>query len=710
MSQGQPRTYGAQVLARCRRVQRALAAAVAAERRMVPTEAVRAHLDRLTARGSVLRMLQPAIEAGQVRAERVERRWFLAPADCDVLPPRFGSDAARIREAVRRATSKSHSRVPVDLVADELQADPALALTSQLRLGQLLPMLRRHGSVVGTSRGTQGRAYYALADGPRHVSLAVMTEIDRFRRAVRRLFKAAHGMPFTTRALTRFARRHPQLRLSHLPPWAWTGMLHHLRNVGEVAAIPLERRRLCWAPRLEWDSLSPDEREERMRELHSSRGAGELQPAEGGALRVPHAPGHISRNADIGLAVAERRRLLARACSSECDAHAMLQRPLSTSELLGPLARGSERNAMRAALHEAARLRPGMVTSAVVRVGRVGNSVFWDVSLSPAGTEYVQFQRALRAARARTLASDLAACMANCQSPSGAGILGPLVLRAQCSLVLQRTQRLLGELRRTMGLAPLVLREAAMGRASIEELAAAEAAVQRMLLIADADCAPGGADGTEPGPQPLHQLVDLAAAAEVFNAVRLVGRVGRRLSAHLPALRTVRRPLGQALKRGRNVEQWLDRIDALGYLGTMAGGSTFSSYCGQGLRALGRIRTEEPFTATLMTPHTAAHAASCVALSMLDTATARAALVAYVLKHMEGASSAPHPLPAVEAAVYGLGPRPYFRLTRALSDPERAVLKRVIDEHPDAQLRRSAERSLRAWEEAWPDRRVLEVL
>lgn len=712
------RTYGETVIERCRMAELALAAAVNDEGRMVPAASIRSRMSGVAAgstlreAGRISRVLAPAIEMGRVRCEEVGGHCFYAPADALVTPPLYVSDSARIRKAVERATAKHDSRVPLESVQEEVNADPELTLETNLTLGQMLPMLRSSGSIVGSRWGEGGRVYYALPEGPRSVRVAAMTDLDKRRKVVQRRFRDTGGRPFTTRSCARYARANPKLGLSNDPPWAWTAALQNLEQSGEIVGISVEHHRARrWAPAGEWSSLTDTERAQRLVDCRPHSRGVNVGSDDDGALSILHGTGDISRNDDVRAYLLRRRERLAECMATEGAARLVLARPLSTRELIEGVPRGPDRNMLRQAIYEASRLREdqGMQSSAIIEIGRVGNRAYWDIQETPEGVAYVRFLAAMRAARSLWIKKDLDDLAANVGDPLRTEALGPVVIWAQREMLLKRILFRKAELEEATVSGRLLTDEIAASRRETQQLSEWAERVEKWR--------PGTGDEYgesslyRPVPEALgsdEQVLDIAVAAEALYRVRLVGAVDRRLTARLTSIRPIMLDTPLGAQSGRPVERAVDRIDVLSYAGLLGGGSGFTSFVGRGYPALGRIRACGPFTATLMSPHTGAHVASAIALGLLDTTDARSALGKYITQHMDGQPQ--RPLPAVEAAVYGLAPSPFFRIARSLTDGEDAVLERVSEKHPDRQLRDTAARVLQAWREQWTDLRILREL
>lgn len=155
----------------------------------------------------------------------------------------------------------------------------------------------------------------------------------------------------------------------------------------------------------------------------------------------------------------------------------------------------------------------------------------------------------------------------------------------------------------------------------------------------------------------------------------------------------------------RRLRTYLDRVEFSGYARYRWGSGVQANMASQAREALGGIRRAEVLIAELEgVGDPATDGVTVGALGLLGTHDARAAVARFL---QSGVSRVRRITvgDAVTAALW-LGPAPIGQVVSGLDSVERAALEAAVDQG-DRAVRRAAERSLRAWSEAWPPRRLL---
>lgn len=736
-----PRSFGKTTQERCEKAEKALRAAATKAGEMVMGRKIEEAWNEL-ALGEVTdglrrwrRTLEPALVTGRVRSESLSRsQVFYAPADMPGLaPPEYPSDAARLVEATKRAQEQANSGVLAEAVAEIVVADSSLALESELSVGDMLPMLVNAGSLRSKRVFERGRAYYTTRSGPDWVSIKAMSPLDRRRRGVEYFWRATGGRPFSTRAIHRYTKSRETLRIPNDPVWGWTCGLQVLERNGEVVRVESEHRWFnLWAPSAEWAQLSEEERCERLYDGRPSPDAGLAQPSWGATREGEHDPAGFSRNEDIRRLVVEAKRHLS--CES---GHEPMKRPVSLSQVRAAanahphlLTAGTT---LRSALSEAARRRNGMNASAIVRIGTLGRSAFYDIEVTEESRAYFDYLRAQRRADSPWLERgfrdllDLTTADARGHFPVGA-----IILSAQLQLVHRMLEQRLAELAAAREHAHLLGSEIDRARESERRLldqvrmleTISTARKLPLLPLAESPAARGRRKlprqkrdslipvrrnplrlaGGRPGDG---SLVDYA---DVLDDLRDLEGIPSMYAPHLPTRLPVVRTRSYSRKTtfpGRARERAFDRPALICYAYLRWGGASTGWFGSLAAPALGLLRAAEPFIATLAEPtFKSAHPAAAAALGIMDTQSARQPITE-MLQLIAGTSGS---LASAKAAVFALGPCPIAPIASDLSGPEKDVLGSICKSSKDESLRRTAGRVLQAWRDRWGrDRLLMEV-
>lgn len=493
---------------------------------------------------------------------------------------RWPSDMMRVEEAARRAVEQAASAVRLEHIRAALDADPALTLRGRTPLAVLVQRLltcgrlqRVHPRVVPMELPKR-TVYYTVPNGPARVRSPQLSVPDRRLAALHALWRASEGRPVSTTALHRFADARPLYRVEADPHHGWANALQVFERAGAVVRIRTDDPRfVLWAPQAAWAALPDAERARRVQdafgravrgweaEVEDALGLGtteqdvvwaeDVPPAAterragppdhagvvgttkahvGGASEVGTAPDasehdvqFVSRNRDMQALVRATKMRHAAHCGGDDDVRrAVARRPVTAADVE---AAASERAHLRPrgvsvarALHEASRLRSGMLMPAVVWVGVVGEAAFYDLPdqtvpdvtgvadaverpsqslldaerpwVPPAATAYVAYRRALAEADAERLARGLMQLQeAVSQDLTGVLPLGPKILSARAT----------------------VLAGTAAGRAERLE-ATASAGVTHGVLVRD----------------------DVAVAEDLARRLREIAAAARELAIHYP--------------------------------------------------------------------------------------------------------------------------------------------------------------------------------
>ena len=718
------------VLDRCAAAEEALRSAVAEAGTMVESDAITVAwsslatlVERVVPR-RIARALAPAIKAGRVEMVKANRHFYFAPAGRDDLrPPAYASDLHRVEEALARATARLRSAVLHEEVEREVRADPDLVPRSQ-DVAYCLGVLRRCGRVRTVrpfKRMLERPYYYTLPDGPRWVRPEAEHHFDRRLRAVHGLWRASGGRPFTTRALRRYARCRASLWIGGEPPYAWTNALHQLLDAGDLVRIPISGTRMVlWAPAAAWHSLPEGERHSRLEDRSG---------------RTPEAPAAVTRGAvPTGLPVHDVRRVSANydarslvlaaqvdSASTFADAELraiILARPVTVKQVAAaqrsrPAVGGGAPGGVKVLLQQAARLRTGAKTSAVVKLGTVGRETYYAARKTEAGEAYVAFRRAVweaqpRAARATALHLTEAAR----QARSGVVPLPEVVLSARAAELAARCREAANRLRTAAAETRLLPDEAQAAGVTIQLLESIADEVDVVLagdheLVPEAPPTPAGVEA------PL--LSCRAASDQLDGLVSKGGGAHVGMSNRFRYIHVVRVGLQDAVrvsKYGRGNSSLLDRVAFACYTSMRWGGPTLSATAHRAWHGVGALRDSAPFAAALrVASDEAGHMSAASVLGFFDDPISRDALADYLRRSTcgDGRIAAGTTVPAAEAAAYGLAPLPFGGVAVALRDDERSALGSIAMKGADERLRWVAARVIAAWDEGWGRDRLLHL-
>lgn len=368
------------------------------------------------------RALQVGITDGRVVSRREGRAVVYAPADgVDALRAHTGSDLMRVETAVARAVERHGGAVSLEGIEDEIASDPALAMkTNATPIASRVVRLAEQGRirrVQGPQLDAAGRWYYTTLAGASRIAPVMEFSLDRRVRAIRAIWRAGDGRPFTTRAIAGFSEERDSLAITEDTVYGWTNALQHLERKGWLCQIKHKPSdwHARWVIADEWEALPEDERERRLldalgrtieapggrdeeeaeRESRSSRSTDAMATLSP-ALRID--VGQASRAQDIRTLaqLAIRRRVEGITCPSE-RGH-LAARPLTLVELAKTRQQHRRllpaRHALINAVHEATRVRADMRRSALVHLGTVRNTSYFACNDTREGRAYVDFQSA----------------------------------------------------------------------------------------------------------------------------------------------------------------------------------------------------------------------------------------------------------------------------------------------------------------------------
>jgi hypothetical protein len=349
-----------------------------------------------------------------------------------------------------------------------------------------------------------------------------------------------------------------------------------------------------------------------------------------------------------------------------------------------------------------------MRSAAVVVAGRVRNRLYFDIVQSPKAEAFVAYRRALAVARGprRTLRYRVQ-LLEEAWDRSAARLVPvaePILVERARSLAAEM-HRLLSRLRSTSAVAELLPEEQSEVAELVSDL---EDLRDRSLRLIP----------HPPAPTTLvaftwtaDWLLDTARAHQELVRDRLVpDTTPRTLVTRLPLVDVryedeVEFPHKLRPSSGtRPVESWLDRVAFACYAAARWGGPYTALTAQQAWHTLGDLRKTVPIVSTLVSESLSFHPAAAAALAFIDTPEARQALRTYLEralareqheKHVTGA--------AIEAAAFGLGPRPFGRHAQELTAEEKSVLENARGTAQAERVRWLAGWSLRAWED--PDHR-----
>lgn len=668
------------------------------------------------------RVLGPAIADGFVKVRNDGGKLFFAHRDSSEGGiPRFTSDQARMQEAVRSAAVRYDSAVPLELIREEVQANPELTPDGVAPISNHLSNLLRDGGAVlvpGPLRSAGGRNYYSFSGGPEDVRPEVLVIADLRTLIVQELWEAAGWIPFTTRALRLFATDREPDRFADDPESAWTNHLQLLVRSGDVVPVGARSRRAVrWAIAREWRTLLPDQQAALLAEPLLDPAFDARARRSGGSLD-PTFVTSVSRNDQLRKLVLVTMRELASRESRSDQAEIISTRPVSAKQvraLVGAGGResyaGVQTSEVVRGLREASRARAGTKNPAVFAVGVVGRDTYYDVAANPEGKAYVAFlllSREFEAFRG----GDPIGRLVHALTLSSGGVLpiGTYIEQA-------RVVRMLASLERWRERIDAVQSEARLLRVEqhrlhewLEWIGRAEARVTPWR----ASTGPS----SEVQPEDEVERLDVAEAFhELREFVDLSLQSPRHLQGRLQSIRgagaLVEPPSDEVPKAaaGRPVEKYFERISYVGYTVRRWGGPRFGALVGLAVHVAGDLRHPAPFAETLMWDSLETHAGAAAVLGILDDPASREVLVAYLRRVMEGGveGRSPDLLASVETAVLGLAPLPVGGRAQRITEEERKVLGQLIEWTEDAVLQETARVALRAWDESWSAEALMEI-
>lgn len=662
------------------------------------------------------RLLEPSVQEGRILRRRKGTRRLYVPAEAAHLPdPQYLSDSARVREAVRRAAGTYESAVPHDVVALELQVDPELRLQGNVPLGTLLSGLRQRGEIHGIrlhDRGPATRWYYYPRGTSYRVRREVRLPMDQRWDVIQGFWRSNGGLPFTTRALRRYARRTRPDLFQEEPYHAWTLALHHLERWQKLIKLERRRRRYAlWAPREEWLALAETERQTRLRDVLRDSASPAKESVGDFALRRSLDPPFVSKNNDMralfGLAQErraaaeadeERRRLMAARplTCQDVDAWVPADHPLRPT---GPLA---------VALKEAARLRPGMIRSELVQVGLHRGRAYYALEDSGEATAFVAFRRALEAVDVRALrraSEDLEQSVA-ARPAAALPVAGPIV-RARRDALWAKIRYLEARLRRTRAEAAILVEERDAAEERLEELAHLAGrleALERALPAGPPPEAPSEEGGAEEALLSLPTYDLHEAWQEVSRVERYALATGRALPSRLkivpavPAEGPAEAPAPGGGRGGRAKTTDFDRLRYAAYAMERWCGPRLRVLAGLAASTMGELRRLAPFLEALEGDDPAEHAAAVAVLALFDTSEAREALATYLEAFAEAPEARSRSAPAAEFAALGLLPLPFGGQAAELAPREAQALEVAARNASDQRVAQAAQLTERVWQ------------
>ncbi|ODT02994.1 MAG: hypothetical protein ABS52_11175 [Gemmatimonadetes bacterium SCN 70-22] len=679
----------------------------------------------------------PAVEAGRVRIERRGRQNFYGlgeagdygaegadrPHGSPVLVLR---GLAAVAEALSRAVARHRSPVTPATVKEEVALHADLDATPTEVSVYLTTLARSERAVRVHLNGNRRLVYYTTQDGPRRVMRNQLRGHDRMFVIVEQLWREAEGRPFSATALKRFAKG----RLNPAPSSdKWSTALQYWMNQGLLVAAEGEERfrRARYAVAADWNALTPAVRAERLSDVHGrdTRVSDEAERFPGGALAS--APlvdvAFLSMTKDVQALIG-----LARVRRSEAEGdvarRAVLdQRPVRVKDIwdAGELRAGlrpRSQATLRDVLHGGSCRTPKRFAP----YGVADGTAWYTVEPSAPAWRFIQHRQALEEARRAMLPYLFHQLRrALLAAPGQELTLSPAMLESRARAFTTHAQAHLHAVRATRLAAPLLEEEQAASLAR-------ELEVERMIawvsnFLPAASCGPCPV----PGPAALHRPHDLVtrtqAVAELSGlhgvepkrSASMVSRFKNIRMMFLPPAALETRVDGlapdydPAATDHRSAWQlMLERVDVARAAICWWGTGHLAVLASRGGYALGELREEEPFTASLGNPDlVSSHLAAACALAMLDTPVAREALVGYLTRGIEGGPARGVSHAALAAAAIGLAPRPFGGLAKSLAQEEREAL-RGAEAHARAEAaRHAAGLVLRAWGGGWAGRRRL---
>ncbi len=695
------------------------------------------HADELPIRKNLTYAIDSLIRAGKVLRLMWRRKNYYSPADRpDLIPPLPSSRLGKVEEAIYRAVERLHSAVPCTEIRAETKRAPGLALDDGSDVTQCLTKLIRCGRIVSVPalRPSAHNQYYSTPDGPRDVRVGAEYPLDRLYRAVLSLWNHTGGRPFTGAALRLHAEAHPGFIIPTYSRSSWAHGVSQLEKGGAVTRIEMSDGLITrWAPTEEWNKLGKADQEQRLQWLGPPEFQATASPPESADM---HASAKRCEQKESGLKVngyhlgapplgLVLRRLVAatkddfaRKQSNEERASLVRRRPVTTREITKTAKRRPELVppltwALRYALNHAARLRSQGKTREVAAIGRVLNSVYYDLEDTPEGRAYVAYNAALREA----LRPEIRRSLRNLRSAAQASATGVIPLPED--LVAARADLLMADIRsskealeRTSGSVTLLVEERVhIGKIQreLDEMLTQAALLRPPVVLASF---------------PEHRLNPSTDVVDVRFARRcLDGLVHSRYAAHrmlsvalclIPVIRDESIDAndvigGKASGKARRTECFLERVGFVCYAMSRWASIRLASLSSQASYVLGDLRDRQLLIAGLRPGNLAVHPLMAAALAILDDPESRDALVAYISTFLAPGGFRSTSLPAVEVAVLGLAPLPFAGLASELRDHERQVLMEVANAPADADLRWTARRVLASWDEHWTRDQLLQL-
>lgn len=766
------------------RAEAAMNAAVAAEQTWVHGRVIGAYWKSVhgtpppagvSARWS--RVFEQAVIAGRVIVRRAGRHLYYVPSSQQRLPvPAQGSDLERVETALARAVARYSGAVPASAIEDEIANDSTLALTTASSVATRLSTLEQCGRARGVrprrlQHDGPRRVYYTTITGPARVARAREFKIDAQVRAVRALWKASGGRPFSTRVLAQFVKQRPHLGADDVSSRQWAGAVKQLERAGlllRVNDVDREDPFFCrWVLRAEWELLPSEEQDRRARDPYgrddgpalARRSNASAPPRSGSRKTAPDAgvtiqsagpneahhqaiasdaprvdASFISRNRNARVLVELAQGRIANAAENAEDRQVLRNRPVSADDVRPVLETHGHllpaRTPLTRALSDASRVRAEMKRAAVTHVGCVLNVTYYALEESAVARNYVEYRKALGAIDLRRLRQATNAVQAATEfSASGLLPIAAEVLAARLALLRSEIDDLgqrLGAAARTV---PRLAHEVASDRdiaAELEQCRSCADALSRRL--------PPDVLRNVPYPEwrlPQEALISIADAyAQVEEMSDHRVRRPHAFGSKLHSVRLVRDD-GDIARD--------DAVDAVDRAAPPADIERLESH-GPGTRGrraknyLDRVALSAYACLRWGGPMSAAWAAQAVhalgelrcaeplarvlrrPTAMVARASTAAALGlldtasgrAALADYITGADAQRAEPGAIVMACFGLAPRAIGRTVAELSERERDALETAL-RFGDPLARSTAARALQAWNERWDRRALLSV-
>lgn len=675
------------------------------------------------------RAVEPVVAEGRVLAVRDNGIVYYGVADSPFnrLPAfQARSNLARVEEALRVAVERAGAPVPFWRVEDVLSdvADLRLDPDAQAPTFFLQTLVRTSRAVeVRPDWVGPRRRLYTVPGAATTARLDDAEYLAQRRRAIRSLWNASHGRPFTTHALRMFATSTARHRIANDPAYGWANALQHLESIGEIIGIRDPRWRwVRWAPATEWTALTPEAQAARLFDDHrvipSADAPVDMYRGDSAdalgllANAAAHDVAHVSRNNDMRAVLAITRAHLVAGDPDPLIRATLERRPLSRDQIIdaaGHFAHLVERSELTTRLSEASRRRPGIIETAITNIGRVDGSPYYALEGCAADIALVETLGCLKSLRRLMRAEPVTRLLdAERWATQGQSMVHPAVLALRGRFLADRLQYDAARLEAGARDAALFLSERTQAREvvdwargaaedalAVEHRAGLTAAGTYAFIVAPVDLS-----GDE-----IH--VD-SAASIIKGIARYRMANGQELSARIPSvgigadvLRRITSP--RRVGRGRRRQLAVDRIGFAQYVTLRWGGPLWSTVAATAADALGELRDATPLIELLAAPTASAyHSTLLASLVFFDDTAARQALIHYIEQSLVASRQDGATVPSRDLvlAACGLARKHAGGIAPALEPSARAVLRALVDARATDAAGLCAQGALNSWSSA----------